>query len=185
MHLLLIRHADAGDRKAWDGDDADRPLSDEGRRQASALADALKARGLSASAVVTSPYVRTRQTAELVAAGWLPEGHEPVDCEYLTPDGFRKKRLVRFLHEVGGELLVVVAHAPSIDEFAGWLLGTDGEAVEFEKGGAALLTFDGPIEKGGGTLRWMLTPEWYLPPAAAAEQHDEEEAEEKEGVAAE
>lgn len=35
--LLLVRHADAGDRTTWQDDDATRPLTGRGRRQAEAL----------------------------------------------------------------------------------------------------------------------------------------------------
>ena len=37
VEIYLLRHADAGDPTAFRGDDAQRPLSDKGRRQASSM----------------------------------------------------------------------------------------------------------------------------------------------------
>lgn len=66
MKLYLVRHAKAGSRSDWRGDDIDRPLSKSGWRQAEAIADRLAKRPI--AALVTSPYVRCRQTLEPLAA---------------------------------------------------------------------------------------------------------------------
>jgi len=72
--LLLIRHADAGDRSGWVGDDAQRPLSARGRRQADVLATELPALldgtardGSDAPTIRSSPAVRCRATVEPLA----------------------------------------------------------------------------------------------------------------------
>lgn len=65
MVMYLIRHAKAGSRSTWEGDDTDRPLSDEGRAQAAAIASLLAP--LPPSALLTSPYLRCRQTLEPLA----------------------------------------------------------------------------------------------------------------------
>jgi 8-oxo-dGTP diphosphatase len=58
--LYLVRHAKAGDRRDWAGDDTARPLSASGERQAQALAERLS--WLATGALVSSPYLRCRQT---------------------------------------------------------------------------------------------------------------------------
>ncbi len=58
--MLLIRHADAGSRREWAGDDRDRPLSALGVHQARALADALVEH--KPALIATSPYLRCLQT---------------------------------------------------------------------------------------------------------------------------
>ena len=63
--LYLVRHAKAGSRKAWDGDDDVRPLSKDGLRQAAALAKSLIRQDL--SILVSSPLVRCVQTLEPLA----------------------------------------------------------------------------------------------------------------------
>jgi 8-oxo-dGTP diphosphatase len=60
VKLYVVRHADAGSRSAWDGDDALRPLSKKGRRQASGLVDLLAGAGI--DRLVSSPSVRCAQT---------------------------------------------------------------------------------------------------------------------------
>lgn len=60
MSVVLLRHASAGDREAWDGDDRLRPLDERGRRQAQKLARALK----DVRRVVSSPYLRCLETVE-------------------------------------------------------------------------------------------------------------------------
>lgn len=65
MRVHLVRHAKAGHRDRWEGDDHLRPLTKNGWRQAEAIADHLAARG--ASVLLTSPYLRCRQTLEPLA----------------------------------------------------------------------------------------------------------------------
>ena len=67
MPVLLVRHASAGSRRKWEGDDADRPLDDRGRRQAEGLVDLTAP--FDVVRVVSSPSVRCMQTVEPVAAG--------------------------------------------------------------------------------------------------------------------
>jgi 8-oxo-dGTP diphosphatase len=64
--LYLVRHAKAGSRSTWEGDDRDRPLTDAGRRQAEGLADRLAS--LATGLLVSSPYLRCRQTLDPLAA---------------------------------------------------------------------------------------------------------------------
>jgi 8-oxo-(d)GTP phosphatase len=63
---ILVRHASAGDRHDWAGDDRLRPLDDKGRRQAEEIAAVLDSGDV--RRVVSSPYVRCVQTVEPLAA---------------------------------------------------------------------------------------------------------------------
>ena len=67
MRLFVLRHADAGDPEAWVGPDAARPLSDKGRRQSEHLGRFLADNGFVTDLLLSSPKVRARETAELVA----------------------------------------------------------------------------------------------------------------------
>jgi 8-oxo-(d)GTP phosphatase len=64
--LLLVRHAKAGDRARWTGDDRLRPLDGRGRRQADAMVPPLA--GYTPTRLVSSPYVRCVQTLEPLCA---------------------------------------------------------------------------------------------------------------------
>ncbi|MDB5310579.1 MAG: phosphohistidine phosphatase [Gemmataceae bacterium] len=164
MDLYVIRHADAGNPKEWKGDDADRPLSLLGHQQARALGEAFRQRGISVGAVISSPLVRTRETAEELLRAW-PGVAGPEFCDLLAPGALRRRKLSRFLAGMGGQSLAIVGHDPDLPAYLGWLLGTDPEQVHLEKAGAALVRFEDVPGKGEGTLAWMVTPEWYMPPA--------------------
>jgi 8-oxo-dGTP diphosphatase len=66
MPLLLVRHARAGDRHAWEGDDGERPLDTRGAAQAEQLVHALSP--FRVDRVLSSPARRCVQTVEPLAA---------------------------------------------------------------------------------------------------------------------
>jgi len=71
MTVILLRHASAGDRTAWQGDDRLRPLDERGRKQALELVGRLRARGV--ERVVSSPYVRCTQTVAPLGLEIVPD----------------------------------------------------------------------------------------------------------------
>jgi 8-oxo-(d)GTP phosphatase len=78
--VFLVRHARAGDRERWTGDDRLRPVDGRGRRQAAAVAAPLA--GYPVRRLVSSPYVRCVQTLEPLAARLsLPVEHAPALAE--------------------------------------------------------------------------------------------------------
>jgi len=91
---VIIRHAAAGDREHWDGDDFHRPLNARGRRQAAELVELLRPLGV--RRVLSSPYVRCIETVRPLAASLelsveqddrLAEGAAPGAAELLREDG--------------------------------------------------------------------------------------------------
>jgi len=60
--IYLVRHAKAGERRLWTGDDVERPLSKRGWRQSEAIGARLAKKG--ARALYSSEYVRCMQTLE-------------------------------------------------------------------------------------------------------------------------
>lgn len=81
LRIFLVRHAEAGERATWQGDDRLRPLTPRGRRQAVGIADALDGQPL--RHLLSSGYVRCVETLEPLAGrlglrpepvGWLEEG---------------------------------------------------------------------------------------------------------------
>lgn len=61
-HLYVVRHAKAGERRLWKGEDIDRPLSKIGRKQSELVGKRLAKTGT--SVLLSSPYVRCVQTLE-------------------------------------------------------------------------------------------------------------------------
>src|SRR5579885_555197 len=92
MDLYLIRHAEAEPRdEAGTTLDEDRALTDAGRDQARAVAAGLLRRGVRLDALVTSPLLRARQTAEALLAGWPPPAPALHVHDGLAPGGKRRK----------------------------------------------------------------------------------------------
>lgn len=170
MRLLLVRHAEALPL-GTDGivDDFHRPLTELGRRQAQALAAALKARGVPVSVVVTSPLVRAVETAEHLLTTLTP-GREFVVTERLACGEMKPKKLSKLVFELGGSP-VLVGHMPDLADYAGWLIGTDGDGVDFDKAAIACINCRHEIAKGAGQLEWLVPPAWFMPvtsPASSA-----------------
>ena len=160
MDLYLIRHADAGDRRQWEGDDAERPLTELGRTQARALGTAFQSRGIVVGAILTSPLTRTVQTAgEFQEA--LVGSPAPTASDLLAPDELRKRKLTKLIAGLGAGPVALVGHEPDLSAFLGWLLGVDSDNVPLEKGGVAKVSFEDEPAKGEGVLGWMITPGWY------------------------
>jgi phosphohistidine phosphatase len=168
VKVILVRHAEAVEQ-GKDGavTDFNRPLTDLGREQAAKLAEALRARGIAFAAVVTSPLVRAVQTAAPLVPLLPGDAKEPVICDYLTPEGFRRKKLSRYVSGLGVDVAVLVGHNPSLSDYAAWLLGAEETAVELAKGAAAHISFDRDVEKGAGRLDWLVVPRWYLEQASS------------------
>jgi 8-oxo-(d)GTP phosphatase len=75
--IVLVRHAKAGSRAQWDGDDAERPLSSTGREQAARLGALLPLFG--PDRLVSAPLLRCQATiAPLASTLGLPVGDEPL-----------------------------------------------------------------------------------------------------------
>ena len=87
MRLSLLRHGIAADRGSPEYEnDSERPLTPKGERRMRRIAKGIQASGLSYDLILSSPYLRAKQTAEIVAAGLsTPEG--VILAETLTPEG--------------------------------------------------------------------------------------------------
>jgi phosphohistidine phosphatase len=116
MRLLIVRHAEA----AAGNPDELRPLTSEGRERARALGVQLRQRGFVADAVVASPLLRARETAEALGLG-KPEVDERL-APGATPFDLRDAAMGR------GETVVVVGHQPDCSKAVAALAGGDEPA---------------------------------------------------------
>ncbi|MBU0630581.1 MAG: phosphohistidine phosphatase SixA [Candidatus Margulisbacteria bacterium] len=137
MKLFLLRHGAAAPSADYN-EDRERPLTDAGREQIGRLADELAEENQVFDVIVTSPFVRAYQTAEIVADA-LKE-RDKVFVEDLLAPGCEMSDLMDILDRNRQfERILCVGHEPDLGEIAGQLLFLDdprplkkGEMVEIE-----------------------------------------------------
>ena len=110
MTVYVVRHAKAGSRRNWSGDDTQRPLSKPGRRQSEAIADLLADAGI--TRVVSSPYVRCVQTVEPLSARL----GLPVDPSDALAEGAPVEEAVALLDKLAREEAVLCSHGDVIGD---------------------------------------------------------------------
>jgi len=155
MRLLIVRHAAAVARDTPGLADADRALTPEGRERFAEAAAGL-ARVLDPPDVLlTSPWLRARQTAEILGRAF--GGIEPEDLDALAGGTFAAVAKALDLRERDA-MVGLVGHEPQLSDLLGHLLGSpEGDRLAFRKGGAALVDVPGRLV-GGGQLVWFLPP---------------------------
>ena len=155
MQLLIIRHAIAVPRGTPGMPDEERPLTPEGEEKFREAARGLARLVDRPDALLTSPWRRARQTADLAAAAW---GRiEPAELAALAGGSFEEQAaaLDRYPREA---TVAVVGHEPHVSALLSRILGSrQDERLGFKKGGAALVEVPGRLA-GGGTLVWFLPP---------------------------
>jgi len=158
MNLYLLRHGIAAERGAGHyASDADRPLTPKGRRKLRRAAAAMRAMDLSFDAILSSPLVRARQTAELIVEA-LHCRHRLELTELLAP-GASAAGLVRRLKQLKPQSALLVGHEPDLSALASRLLtGGGGLAITFKKGGLCRLSTERLRAGRCASLDWLLTP---------------------------
>jgi phosphohistidine phosphatase len=158
MRLYIVRHAIAQerDRQRWP-DDAKRPLTADGRRRFLKAATGLAGVLPRNAALLTSPFVRAWQTAELLADAAKLKKARHVD-ELAAGQPLHK--IFDLLRARREQDVIVVGHEPDLGRLLGAAVAGQGAklGVEFKKGGAACVQFQGPAAPGRGVLLWMLPP---------------------------
>src|ERR1035437_7078885 len=114
MNLYILRHGIAVEPgTAGYEKDADRTLTPEGERKLGQIAESMKALELSFDLILSSPYLRARQTAEIVASAFRAD-QKLVLAEELTP-GASAKGLIHRINSLNPtpENLLLLGHEPS------------------------------------------------------------------------
>ena len=156
--LYFVRHGLAEERgDAWP-DDAKRPLTDEGMSRMRKAARGLARLGVAIDVVLSSPLVRARQTAEIVAAGLDPRP-SLVNVDSLAPDGNFTAVVTDLEKHARKMRIALVGHEPTLGEMAAKLIGSR-HPIEFKKGAVCRIDLKdlSTVGAGAANLRWMLTP---------------------------
>jgi phosphohistidine phosphatase len=157
FELYLIRHGLAAERGDSYPDDAKRPLTSRGIQRMKRAGKALVAMDVAFDVILTSPLVRTRQTAEAVASAFR-EPPPIVNAPSLAPGGTHNAivdELAKQSHR--RKRIAIVGHEPGIGELAARLLGLR-KSIEFKKGAICRIDVTALPPTGNGQLKWFLTP---------------------------
>ncbi len=154
MKLYFLRHGIAVDPQAWDGSDFDRPLTPEGHDRMEREAAAIDELSLGLDSIVTSPLVRAKQTAAIVAQR-LGMRAKLVEDPRLA-GGFNFERFGAVLAEHrNASSLMLVGHEPAMSAVVGRAIGN--ASVELKKASLAAIDVPDPASPSG-TLLFLIPP---------------------------
>jgi len=154
MRLFLLRHgiAEPGTSHLRD---FDRALTPEGRAELDSIGRALRRLDVAPRLILTSPLVRARQTAELVA----PVLGATVEIADELSSGATFDQFLSLVRRFTAEdALMLVGHEPDFSEAAAEWIGANGDALVLKKAGLIRIDLDGRHPGAHGRLRWLLTP---------------------------
>ncbi len=155
MEIYLLRHGAA--ENALPGNaDADRRLTEEGKRKTAAVVRTARGGGLGAALVISSPYARAVETARIAMAE-LGVDRELTQTPSLVPYG-SPEVVWRELRNYREEPAVLLAgHEPLLGALAAYLLNSPALVVEMKKSAMVRIDTMGTWPTPRGVLRWMLT----------------------------
>ncbi len=159
MELYVLRHAIAVPRGTPGYEvDRERPLTSQGAQKMESIARGMRALGLSFDVILSSPYLRARQTAEIVAQ--VLRAPDQVELsDHLAPDGDPRALLDELKSYGLRKSVALVGHEPYLSELISVLTtGSLNLAVTMKKGGLCKLTVDSLHYGQCATLEWLLTP---------------------------
>ena len=162
MNLIVVRHALAEDREDFakkNKDDSLRPLTVKGKKRLKKVLDEMTQSLSSVDLIVTSPYVRAKQSAQIVqekirakiveAAELVPHSPPQAFVKWIKSQGADKKTIV------------AVGHEPQLSLLISYLLaGKNQSFVELKKSGMASLEISSAedIETQPARLNWLVSP---------------------------
>jgi phosphohistidine phosphatase len=156
LRLVLVRHAIAEEGGAAWPDDDQRPLSRDGQRKWKQAARGLSGLVSPVDLLLTSPLVRTVQTAEILARALSPSARLQL-FDPLRPDSRPVAIVAALRARSPAGTVVLVGHEPTLSELAASLLHLQGP-LAFRKGAAMAMTTRGLGSRGPARLEWFLTP---------------------------
>ncbi len=158
MECILFRHGIAADWRDWQREDHSRPLTNEGIEKTEKAVKGLVRLGVRPTHLLCSPYLRTRQTADLVKVT-LGLTWQPQPCAELRPDASPEDVLNVLTAFSEDDCVLCVGHEPLLGYTAGTMLfGQPVSGLSFKKAGACCIRFHGKPRCGNGVLHWWLEP---------------------------
>jgi phosphohistidine phosphatase len=158
MEIYVVRHGIAIDREDPKcPPDPERYLTEEGIEKTKRVAAAVAALGASPDLLLSSPYVRAMQTAEIFASA-LDYSKQKIRRTDLLLPGTEPSLLFRELaKDKQTSTLFVFGHAPQLDDIIAAELGSKHHITSLKKAGVALIELK-RVSPPNGQLVWLATP---------------------------
>lgn len=158
INLFFLRHGKACARSRKWRPDSTRPLTEDGEKRMFEEARGIQALDLSFDLILTSPYVRARRTAEILAN--VCDLKKVVETAHLTPE-VQPEAVIQEINKNFSrhKNIVLVSHEPLMTRLISFLLsGKDTLSIELRKGGLCKLLIKNLCAGPCASLDWMLTP---------------------------
>ena len=160
MRLLIVRHAAAVEAGTPAFSEETRPLTPDGEKKFKIAAQGLARIAEAPRALLTSPLVRARQTAQIASQAWGRPKPKTLDA---LATGSLEDVLDAVREYPDDATVAVFGHEPQVSALLARVLGTHAsERLGFKKGGAALVELEEGPEHAGRLV-------WFLPPGVLRE----------------
>ena len=159
MDLYIIRHAIAVDEGSPEyEEDSQRPLTDKGKKKMRQIAKGLRTLGVDFDLILSSPYIRAKETAEILADVFKAKT-DIAFSETLVPMGDPDLLIAEMNEKYSVNSIALVGHEPFLSALVG-LLVSDNAAIDMtlKKGGVCRLSADDLHHTRKATLEWLITP---------------------------
>ena len=124
MNLYIIRHAIAVDEGTADFEDSQRPLTDKGRKKMRQIAKGLRSLGVEFDLILSSPYLRAQETAEVLADVFKMK-KKIVFSKSLVPEAEPEKVIAEINESNSVDSLALVGHEPHLSSLIGLLVANN------------------------------------------------------------
>lgn len=158
MNIYIVRHGIAVEQGTSGLSDADRPLTKEGIERMQKAARGLKRFLDPPDLIVSSPLLRAKQTAEILAVALQTRDGVEEWAELSPASAPHSTVTLLKSHADTVKSVVLVSHEPHVSALAALLLGMKPLAVSFKKGAICALSCPHSLAAGKAELLWFLTP---------------------------
>jgi phosphohistidine phosphatase len=158
--LYLLRHGLAGQYgDPQYKDDSLRPLTLEGRQKMRKASKGMKNLGLKFDLILSSPYLRALQTAQIVAETYKIKTKEIVLTDKLLPPASAHQLVQEITKRFPKkQYILTVGHEPHLTQIISELLKSDQHLnIDFKKGGLVSLSLPQPLKSFAAKFNWLLT----------------------------
>lgn len=157
MNIYIIRHAiteDEGPEK----EDNQRSLTGKGAKKMRQIAKGLRNLGVDFDLILSSPYLRAKETAEILADVFKIK-QEIAYSDHLIPAGDPELLIAEINEKYTVDTIAIIGHEPQLSTLIS-LLAAQASPIEItlKKGGVCRLTADDLHHNRRATLEWLITP---------------------------